>query len=86
MLSPEQDFENYKDNCLESFSLLQDEFRELYDLDSYEHWFYDHGIGAFHFKSDDNRNLYFKYVDVGSFQLKLIRGNGHGIIKLLLYM
>lgn len=44
---------------------------EEYDINSYEHWYYDHGIGAFHFKSDDGRNLYFKYVDVGSFSTKL---------------
>ncbi|MEJ1241180.1 DUF6882 domain-containing protein [Chryseolinea sp. T2] len=60
-------FESYKDQCVEHLSVLQEEFMKLYDIESYEHWFYDHGIGAFHFKSDDGRNLYFKYVEVGSF-------------------
>lgn len=60
-------FEKFKDACVEQLSPLQDEFMELYDINSYEHWFYDHGIGAFHFKSDDGRNLYFKYVSVGSY-------------------
>lgn len=63
-------FENYKDDCLEDMSSLQDEFMQLYEINSYEHWFYDHGIGAFHFKSDNGKNLYFKYVDVGSFSTK----------------
>lgn len=61
------DFDAYKDQCLEDISSLQNAFIELYDLNSYEHWFYDHDIGTFNFRSDDGRNLYFKYVDVGSF-------------------
>lgn len=60
-------FEQFKDECVEQLSSLQDEFMTLYDINSYEHWFYDHGIGAFHFKSDDGRNLYFEYVYVGSY-------------------
>src|SRR5207248_1892653 len=68
--SPEQNFEDYRDTCLEDISALQNEFVTLYDLHSYENWFYDHGIGAFHFKSNDGRNLYFKYIDVGSFSTK----------------
>jgi hypothetical protein len=70
MTSSEQNFEDYQDKCLEDVSSLQDEFMKLYDIDSYEHWFYDHGIGAFHFKSDDGRNVYFRYIDVGSFSTK----------------
>lgn len=61
------DFDAYKDQCLEEISSLQKAFIELYDLNSYENWFYDHDIGAFHFHSNDDRNLYFKYVDIGSF-------------------
>ena len=62
-----QDFEEYSDKCIDEMSSLQDDFMALYDIPSYEEWFYDHKLGAFHFKSDDGRNLYFKYVDVGSF-------------------
>jgi len=70
MTSSPQNFEEFTDQCLEYLMPLQDEFMKLYDIDSYENWFYNHGIGAFHFKSDDGRNLYFKYVDVGSFSTK----------------
>jgi hypothetical protein len=63
-------FEEFKDACIEHSSSLQKEFINLYQIDSYEHWHYDHGIGAFHFKSDDGRNLYFKYIDVGSYSTK----------------
>jgi hypothetical protein len=70
-MSPsEQNFDDYKDNCLDEVSSLQDEFMELYEISSYEEWFYNHDIGAFHFKSNSGKNLYFKYVDVGSFSTK----------------
>jgi hypothetical protein len=71
-------FENFKDDCVEHLSSLQNEFMKLYDINSYEHWYYDHRIGAFHFKSDDGRNLYFKYIDVGSYSTKKILGCGRG--------
>jgi hypothetical protein len=64
---PEKDFETYSNECLNEMSSLQNEFLQLYNINSYENWHYDHGIGAFHFKANDGRNLYFKYVDVGSF-------------------
>jgi hypothetical protein len=66
----EQDFETYKNECVTDLMSLQPEFISLYDIDSYENWFYDDSVGAFHFKSDDGRNLYFKYIDVGSFSTK----------------
>lgn len=70
MLSQEHDFEEFKSQCVTHLMSLQPEFMKLYDIDSYDEWFYDHGVGAFHFKSDNERNLYFKYVDVGSFSTK----------------
>ena len=79
----EPDFESYKEQCTKDVAVLQDAFMKLYDINSYEKWFYDHGTGAFHFKSDNEKNLYFKYVSVGTSQQLPIRGCGHGIIKLL---
>lgn len=63
----QQSFDDYTDECVAEMSLLQNEFMTLYDISSYEEWFYNHRIGAFHFKSNDERNLYFKYIAVGSF-------------------
>src|SRR5687767_1892477 len=67
MSQSKQSFEEFSNECLKHLSGVQDAFMNRYDINSYEHWYYDHGIGAFHFKSDDGRNLYFKYVDVGSY-------------------
>ncbi len=65
-----QTYDEFKMACYEQMMPLQDEFMNLYEINSFEHWFYDQGLGAFHFKSDSGRNLYFKYVDVGSFSTK----------------
>jgi hypothetical protein len=60
-------YDEFRRTCCEDMTSLQHAFMKLYNIESYEHWFYDHGIGIFHFKSDDGRNLYFKYADVGTF-------------------
>jgi hypothetical protein len=70
MSASKQSFEDFKNQCVTDNMLLQLAFIKLYDINSYENWFYDHGTGAFRFESDDGRNLYFKYVDVGSFSTK----------------
>ena len=67
MSSSLEDFDSFKNSCFDEISLVQDSFITLYDINSYENWFYDDGIGVFNFKSDDGRDLYFKYVKVGSF-------------------
>ncbi len=67
MSALQQNFENYKSQCVRDILLLQPEFMRLYVIDIYKNWFYDHSIGVFHFKSDGGNDLYFKYVDVGSF-------------------
>ncbi|MFD1256582.1 DUF6882 domain-containing protein [Mucilaginibacter terrae] len=62
-----KDFESYASNCVNEISMLQNEFMQLYDINSYGEWYYDHDIGAFQFKADHGKNLYFRYIDVGSF-------------------
>jgi hypothetical protein len=63
-------FSKYRDKCVEEISFLQDEFKKLYHLDSYERWSFEEDLGVFHFDSDDGRKLYFKYSLVGSFSSK----------------
>jgi hypothetical protein len=63
----DQNFADYTDSCVNDLLPLQGAFMELCNISSYEEWFYDHGLGIFHFKSLNGKKLYFKYVDVGSF-------------------
>ena len=65
-----ESFSQYRDMCVEEISSLQDEFKKVYDLNSYERWSFDEDFGVFHFESDDGRKLYFKYSLVGSFSQK----------------
>jgi hypothetical protein len=60
-------FEEFRKECFDIVTQVQEEFMRVYNILSYEHWFYDHKKGAFHFQSKDGRNLYFKYIDIGSF-------------------
>lgn len=62
-----ESFEQFCMQSCEEVSSLQDEFIKLYDLNSYEHWLFDDVLGVFEFKSDDGRQLFFKYSLVGSF-------------------
>lgn len=65
-----ENFDQFRDKCVEEISSLQDEFKKLYDLDSFEQWSFDEDFGVFHFESNDGRKLYFRYSLVGSFSDK----------------
>ncbi len=65
----ERSYEEFKNSCLKGISELQEEFTNLYNLNDYPEWYYDHDLGIFTFKFE-SKNLYFKYVDVGSFSRK----------------
>ncbi|HTF82188.1 MAG TPA: hypothetical protein VL947_10695, partial [Cytophagales bacterium] len=59
-------FEDFKKTAIDEISTLQEKFIKTYNLYSYEEYYYDHGLGIFEFKSEE-KHLYFRYVDVGSF-------------------
>lgn len=65
-----ESFSQYRDMCVEEISSLQDEFKKVYDLNSYDRWSFHEDFGVFDFESDDGRKLYFKYSLVGSFSQK----------------
>lgn len=70
MSQPIKSFDEFTEECTKQISSLQDEFRKLYDLNSYERWHFNEDFGVFNFESDDGRQLYFKYSLVGSFSEK----------------
>src|SRR5690242_10456896 len=63
-------FDQYRDECTEKISALQEEFIKLYDLNSYERWAFENDFGVFRFESDNGKELYFHYSLVGSFSNK----------------
>lgn len=64
------DFETYANATCEEFQPIQSAFIDLYDINSYKNWYYDHGYGVFEFRDGSGPDLYFKYADVGSFSTR----------------
>jgi hypothetical protein len=60
------DYNTFTEKCIDELKILQDKLQEKYDLDGYEHWFYNQSTGLLTFSTDD-KELNFEYVSVGSF-------------------
>lgn len=53
-----------------SLKSLQAELHKQYNIDSYENWWYDQHTGLFTFSTGGEKELNFKYVEVGTFSEK----------------
>ncbi|MFT3911494.1 MAG: hypothetical protein QM737_18870 [Ferruginibacter sp.] len=60
------DYTSFAETCVTKLNLLQDKFREQYDLDWYHNWFYNQSTGLLTFSTGEVE-LNFRYFDVGSF-------------------
>ena len=56
----------YKEDCIQAFHELQDEFIKQYNVDNHTSWHYDHGLRIFTLGFEGHSH-YFEYVDVGSY-------------------
>lgn len=63
------DYDSFAQQCIEEVRVLQDKFQSDYNMTWYENWFYNQSTGLLTF-STDNKELNFKYFDVGSFSEK----------------
>jgi hypothetical protein len=63
------DYNVFAEKCLEELKTIQDKFKEEYDLDWYQNWFYNQATGLLTF-STEGVELNFKYFQVGSFSKK----------------
>ena len=63
------DYDNFAETCLEELKILQVKFKDKYDVDWYDNWFYNQSTGLLTFSTGD-QELNFKYFDVGSFSEK----------------
>jgi hypothetical protein len=45
-------FDDFKSLCIEEISSFQDEFKKIYDHNSYEKWSFNKDFGVFQFESD----------------------------------
>ena len=63
------DYNSFAETCVKELKVLQDKFKNEYDVDWYENWFYNQSTGLLTFSTGD-QELNFKYFDVGSFSEK----------------
>lgn len=59
-------YNEFVTNCFNQLTKKQEELTDKYDLNSYPNWFYDQASGLITF-SDDERELNFRYHEVGTF-------------------
>jgi hypothetical protein len=64
------DYEEYSKQRLDNLVQIQDKFKEIYKIDSYANWFYDSELELLRLYNDDNDEVYFKYIPVGTYSLK----------------
>src|ERR1700731_608953 len=63
------DYSQFAAKCVEEVKVLQDSFSNEFNLNWYEHWFYDQTTGLLTFSTGD-KELNFKYINVGSYSTK----------------
>ncbi|CAL2063581.1 DUF6882 domain-containing protein [Tenacibaculum sp. 190524A05c] len=64
---------NFSEFCIQEYDKFYDEqieFYSQYNLDSYSHWFYDQESELLRIYNNDNDEIYFDYVPIGSYSLK----------------
>jgi len=63
------DYPEFAEQCVEELKIVQAKFKQDFELTWYEDWFYDQPTGLLTFSTAD-RELNFKYIDVGSYSEK----------------
>ena len=48
---------------------IQDRFKEECDIDTYENWFYDDESAILRLYNNDDDEIFFKYIPIGTFSL-----------------
>jgi len=64
------DYEQFAGEKCHELMRIQEEFKEKFGIDHYEHWTYDAELELLRLYNDDNDQLYLKYTPVGTFSLK----------------
>jgi len=64
------DYEKYSKQKLDELIKIQDRFKDRFTIDSYANWFYDSETEVLRLYNNDEDEIYFKYISVGTFSLK----------------
>jgi hypothetical protein len=60
--------EEYLTKLCYNFTPIQEKFRELYQIDAYDYWFYNESSELLRLYSSD-KEIYFKYIPIGNYIL-----------------
>jgi len=64
-----QKYEKYADKSCKELQVIQDSFKEQYDIDGYKNWYYTQASEILRLYSE-GKEVYFKYIPVGTFSRK----------------
>lgn len=63
------DYEEFAAEKWQQIMQVQEKFREESGIDRYKHWYYDADLALLRLYNDDEDQLFFKYIPVGTFSL-----------------
>ncbi|AZA98523.1 hypothetical protein EG359_02385 [Chryseobacterium joostei] len=63
-------YEKYNKQSFDNLIQIQEKFKETFEIDSYANWFYDGETELLRLYNNDDDEIYFKYVSVGTYSLK----------------
>lgn len=63
-------YEEYSKQRLDSLVGAQEKFKEIYKIDLYANWFYDSELELLRLYNNDEDEVYFKYIPVGTYSLR----------------
>lgn len=63
-------YEEYSKQRLDSLIEAQEKFKEIYKIDVYANWFYDSELELLRLYNNDEDEVYFKYIPVGTYSLR----------------
>ncbi|MCQ4139418.1 DUF6882 domain-containing protein [Chryseobacterium sp. EO14] len=64
------DYEKFSKQKLDELIKIQDRFKDSFKIDSYANWFYDIETEVLRLYNNDEDEIFFKYISVGTFSLK----------------
>ncbi|MFY1046619.1 DUF6882 domain-containing protein [Chryseobacterium sp. GP-SGM7] len=65
----ERDYNEFAESELEKLILIQDKFKVEYKVDSFENWFYDDDLDILRLYNNDEDEIFFKYIPIGTFSI-----------------
>lgn len=63
-------YENFANKEIQNLIYIQNKFKENFNLDYYENWFYDSETEILRFYNSDEDEIFFKYIPIGTYSLK----------------